>query len=138
MLFHWNLRTRESFQVSRTQLSIPADVNKSVVSIVSTRVLISNSSSYFTNPLVTVSNTSITIGIAVIFMFHSFFQFLTKVQLFISLFAFLQFYPVVCWDGKVQNSGNPIFLLTSTKPGRMDEIIIIIIIIIIWRDMAKT
>ena len=34
-------------------------------------------------------------------MFYSFFHFYTKVQVLISLFAFLQFHSVVCWDGKV-------------------------------------
>ena len=46
--------------------------------MVSTRPPTSKSSSPFCNPLVTVPNTLITVGIIVTFMFHSFFQFLAR------------------------------------------------------------
>ena len=72
MVSHWNLSDRKSPQVSRTLLSILADVNNVVVSIVSTRPLIFMSCSPYTNPLVIVPSAPITIGITVTFMFHSF------------------------------------------------------------------
>ena len=114
-------------QVSRTLLSILADLNNVVVWIFSTRFLISNSSSPFNNPLVTVSRTPITVGINVTFMFRSFFsslilhldffqvscstvfQFSSKVQGTYSLFTFFQFYSVVSRDSKVHNSASSLF-----------------------------
>ena len=74
MVFHWSLSDSQSPQVSRTLLSIVADLNNAVVWIVSTRPVISKSSSPFTNPLVTVLRVPVTIGIIVTFMFHSFFN----------------------------------------------------------------
>ena len=73
MVFHWRLRDAKSPQVSRT-LSILADLNNAIVWMVSTRLLISKSSSTFTNPLVTVLSAPITISITVTYMFHSFFR----------------------------------------------------------------
>ena len=74
MVFHWSLIDRKSPQVSRTLLSILAVLNNVVVWMVSTRPLTSKSNSPFSNPLVTVPNAPITIGIIVTFMFHSFFS----------------------------------------------------------------
>ena len=71
MVFLWSLSDSKSPQVSRTLLSI---LNNAVVWIVSTSLLISKSSSPFTNPLVTVPRAPITIGVTIIFMFHSFFN----------------------------------------------------------------
>ena len=65
----------KSPQVSRTLLSILAVLNNAVVWMVSTRPPTSKSSSPFSNPLVTVPNTPITIGIIVTCMFHSFFNY---------------------------------------------------------------
>ena len=70
--------------------------------MVSTRPLISKSSS--TNSLVTVPSAPITIGFIAPFMFHSFFQFPSNVQVLILLFTFFQFHPVVCYDSKGYNS----------------------------------
>ena len=58
-------------QVSRTFLSILIYLNNAVVWMVSTRPLISKSSSPFNNPLVTVPSKPIITGISVTFMFHS-------------------------------------------------------------------
>ena len=63
MVFHWSLSDSKSPQVFRTFLSILVVLNNVVVWMVSTRVLISKSSSPFNNPLVTVP---ITIGIIII------------------------------------------------------------------------
>ena len=65
MVFHWSLSDRKSPQVSRTLLSILAVFNNAVVWMVSTRPPTSKSSSPFSNPLVTVLNAPITIGIIV-------------------------------------------------------------------------
>ena len=75
--------------------------------MVSTRSLISKSSSPSTNPLVTVSSAPLTISIPVTFMLHSFFQISSKVKEFIFLFS--QFYPVVSRHGKVHYSAASLF-----------------------------
>ena len=78
MVFHWSLSDSKSPQVSRTLLSILAVLNNAVVWMVSTRLPTSNSSSPFSNLLVTVPNAPITIGIIVTGMFHSFFNSLAR------------------------------------------------------------
>ena len=70
MVSYWSLSDSKSPQVSRTLLNILADLNN-VVWMVSTRPLISKSSSPCINPLVTVPRAPITIGITVTFMFYS-------------------------------------------------------------------
>ena len=120
MVFHWSLSDSKIPQVSRTLLSILADFNHSLVWMVSTRPLISKSSSPCINPLVTVPSTPTTIDITVTFMFHSFFSSLARSR-HLSLFVFLQFYPVVSRNGKVHNSAG-FFLLTITWSGRLAEI----------------
>ena len=74
MVFHWSLSDSKTPQVSRTLLNILAVPNNGVVWMVSTRPPTSKSSSPFSNPLVTVLNAPITIGIIVTFRFHSFFN----------------------------------------------------------------
>ena len=69
MIFQWNLSDSQSPQVSRTLLSILADLNSAVVWIVSTHPLISKSSSSFIKLLVTVPSASTTNGITVTFYF---------------------------------------------------------------------
>ena len=98
---------QQSNHVSRTLLSILAVPNNPVVWMVSTRPANSKSSSPFNNPLVTVPKSPITIGIIVTFMFHSFF--LSKVEVFLFLFTFFQFYQMVSWDSKVNNFANSLF-----------------------------
>ena len=77
--------------------------------MVSTRPLIPKYSSPCTNTLVTVTSAPITISITFTFMFHSFYQFSHEVLIFISLFAFLQFYSVVSRNGKVYYSAGSLF-----------------------------
>ena len=55
MVFHWNLNDSKTRRVSRTFLSILVDLNNATVLMVSTRPLISKSSSLCTNHLVTVT-----------------------------------------------------------------------------------
>ena len=86
MVLHCSLSDRKSPQVSRTLLSILAVLNNVVVWMVSTRPKTSNSSSPFSNPLVTVPKALITIGIIVTFMFHSFFNYLARSR-YLSFFS---------------------------------------------------
>ena len=112
MVFH--LSASKSPQVSRTLLSIQAVLNNSVVRMVSTRPPTSKSSSLFNNPLVTIPKAPITIGIIVTFMFHSFFQFSSKVEVLILLFTFFQFYSVVSRDSKIDNFVNFFFFFVNS------------------------
>ena len=110
MVFHWSLSDSKSPQVSRTLLSILAVLNNAVVWMFSTRLPISQSSSLFSHPLVTVPNAPITIRIIVTCMFHIFFQFLSNVEVLIPLFTFFQFYSVVSRDSKVDYFASSLFL----------------------------
>ena len=73
MFFHGSLSDSKSLQVSRTLLSILADLSNAVVWMVSTGPVIFKPSGSCTSPLVAVPRAPITIGI-VTFMFHSFFN----------------------------------------------------------------
>ena len=120
MVFHWSLSDSKSPQVSRTLHSILAVLNNAVVWIVSTRPPTSKSSSPFSNPLVTVPNAPITIGIIVTCMFHSFFSSLARSR-YLSLFSHSLFYSVVCRDSKVDYFASSLFffffLLIIIKSG---------------------
>ena len=72
VVFHRSLSDSQSPQVSRSLLSIQAVLNNAVVWMLSTRPPTSKSSSAFCNPLVTLPNAPITIGMIVTCMFHSF------------------------------------------------------------------
>ena len=109
MGFHWSLTDSKFPQVSRTLLSILAVLNNAVVWIVSTCPPTSKSSSPFSNPLVIVPKAPITIGMIVTRMFHSFFQFPSKVEVLILLFTFFQFYSVVSRDSKVDYFASSLF-----------------------------
>ena len=86
MVFHWSLSDSKSPQVSRILLSILAVLYNAVVWMVSTRQPTSKSSCPFSNPLVTVPNAPITIGIIVTCMFHSFFNSLARSR-YLSFFS---------------------------------------------------
>ena len=122
IVFYWSPSDSKSSQVSRTLLSIMAVLINAVIWIVSTRPRISKSSCPFNNPLVTVPKSPITIGIIVTFMFHSFFQFPCKAQVFILLFTFFQFYSMVSRDSKVHNFASSLFLLIIIRSGLLAEI----------------
>ena len=111
MVFYWRLIDSKSPQVSRTLLSILAVFNNAVVWMVSTRPPTSKSSRPFNNPLVTVPKAPIPISIIVTFIFHSFFQFSCKVEVFILLFTFFQLYSVVSRDSKVDNFSKSITII---------------------------
>ena len=78
MEFEWQ-------QVSRTHLSILADLNNAVVWTVSTRSVISKSSCPSINLLLTVSRAPITISIIITFTFQSFFNSLSRSK-YLSIF----------------------------------------------------
>ena len=86
MVFHWSLSDSKSPQDSRSLLSILAVLNNAVVWMVSTHPPTSKSSSPFSNPLVTVPNSPITIGIIVTCMFHRFFNSLARSR-YLSFFS---------------------------------------------------
>ena len=109
MVFHWSLSDSKSPQDSRTLLSILFVLNNVVDWMVPTRAPTSKSSSPFSNPLVTVLNAPITIGIIVTCIFYSFFQFSSKVEVLILLFTFFQFYSMVSQDSKVDYFASSLF-----------------------------
>ena len=111
MVFHWSLSDSKSPQVTSTLLSILAVLSNAVVWMAFTRPPTSKSSSPFSNPLVTVPNAPITIGIIVTYMFNSFFQFPSKVEVLILLFTFFQFYSVSSRDSKVDYFASSLFFL---------------------------
>ena len=93
--------TGKSPQVSRTLLSILAVLNNAVVWMVSTRPPTSKSSSPFSNPLVTVPNAPITIGIIVTCMFHSFFSSLARSR-YLSFFS--HSFCFILWSARTAKS----------------------------------
>ena len=111
---HWSFSDCKSLQVSRTILGILDYLNNAVVWMVSARRLIPKSFSPCTNSLVTVPKAPIIIGIIVTFMLHSlfvFFQFSCKVELFILLFVFFQFYSVLSGNSNVHIFLSSLFFL---------------------------
>ena len=126
MVFHWSLSDSKSPQITRTLLSILAPLNNAVVWIVSPRSPTSKTPKPFNNPLVTIPKGPIIIGIIVTFMFHSFFQFPSKVEVLILLFTFFQFYSEVSRGSKVDNFASSFFFI---RYGLLVEIRWIVIII---------
>ena len=133
MVFHWSLSDSKSPLVSRTLLSILAVLNNAVAWMVSTRPPTSKSSSPFCNPLVTVPNAQITIGIIITCMFHSFFFFNSLAKsMYLSFFS--HSFSFNLWSvGTAKSTILQVlfFLLIIIKSGLLAGIIIIIIIIII-------
>ena len=85
-VFYLSLSDSKSPEVSRTLLSVLANLNNAEVCMVSTRPLISKSGSPFIDPLVTVLRAPIKIGINVTFMFRSFFISLVRSK-YLSFFS---------------------------------------------------
>ena len=103
----------KSSKVSRTLLSILADLSNAEVWMVSTRPLISKSFSPCTIPLVTVPSASITIRITSLSALLSSFQFSSKFEVLIFIFAFFHLYSVVRRNSKVHNSASSLFIIYS-------------------------
>ena len=87
MVFRWNLNDSKFPLVSRTLLSILADLNNAVVWMVSFRLLIFKSSNPFFNPLVTVRRAPITIGMNVTYYYY---YYLIKFSLYSQLVDFIE------------------------------------------------
>ena len=101
MVSLWSLGDSKSPQVSRTILRILPDLNTSVVWVVSTRALISKSSSPCTKLLMTVPGAPITIGITVTFIFHSFFSSLAR-SWYLSFFS--HYFSFILWSAGTAKS----------------------------------
>ena len=122
MVFHWSLSDSKSPQVSRTLLSILAVLNNVIIWIVSTRLPTSKSSSPFCNPLVTVPNAPITIGMIVTCMFHSFFNSLAMSR-YLSFFS--HSFSFILWSAgtaKLTILQVIFFLLIIIRSGLLAEI----------------
>ena len=131
MVTHWSLSDNKSPQVSRTLLSILADLKNAGVWMDSTYPAISKSSSPCTNPMVTALRALITIGIIVTFMFYSFFNSLTRSR-YLSLF--LHSFNFTLWSAgtakstilqvlffynyKICLSGRDLVIVSVSKPQR--------------------
>ena len=86
MVFHWSLSESKSPQFTRTCLRILAVLSNAVVWTVSTRPPTSKSSRPFNNPLVFVPKAPNTTDTIFTFMFHSFFNSLSRSR-YLSFFA---------------------------------------------------
>ena len=123
MVFHWSLRDNKSPQVSRTLLSILADLNNVVIWRILARPSISNSFSSFTKPLGIVPSAPITIGITVTLMFHSFFGSLVRSK-YLCLFLFSLIFTL--WLTGMAKFTIPqvlFFLLTITRSSLLAEVV---------------
>ena len=103
MVSHRSLSAIKFSQVSRTLLSILADVNDSLLWIVSTWIFIPKSFSPFNKPLGIVPSAICTIVIIVIFIFHIF------LHLEHGHFAFFYFCSGVCQNDKVSYLAGSLF-----------------------------
>ena len=101
MAFHWGLSNSKSPHVSRTLLCILAILHNVVVWMVSTRPPTFKSSSPINNPLVTLPNAPITIGVIVTCVFHSFFNSLARLR-YISFFSH-SFSSILCLAGTAKS-----------------------------------
>ena len=122
MVFNWCLSDSKSPQVSMTRLRILAVLGNAVIWIVSTRPPSSKSFSSFSNPLVTVPNKPVTIGIIVTFMFHSFINSLARSR-YLSFFS--HSLSLILWSAKTGKSTILqilFFLLIIIRSGLLAEI----------------
>ena len=88
VVFHCSLSDSKSLQVSRTLLSILADLNNVMVWMVPFLLMISNSSIFFSKPLGTIPSASTTNGITSIVMLYGFFSSLDRFKYVSILFFF--------------------------------------------------
>ena len=119
MVFLWSMSDSKLPQISRSLLSILADLNNAVFGMLSTHVLISVSSNPTINPLATLPRAPIRIGITVTFMFHSFFNSLARSK-YLSFFSLS--FNFTLWSAGTAKSTILFFLLIITWSGRQAEI----------------
>ena len=100
-------------QVSRTLLSILADFNSIVVSMILILLLISNCSWLLSRPLGTTPKAPTIIDITIAFMFHSFFSSLVRFKYF-SRFSFSSLYTLVSWNSTIHKMISS-FLFVNTR-----------------------
>ena len=123
VVFHQSLSDSKSPQVSRTHLSILADLRNSVIWTVSNRFVISKSSSPCTNPLVDCTKSTNYSWYNGLFHVPQFFQFSSKVKVLIFLLAFFQLCSVVSRNIKVHHPANSLScLFIVLRSGRLAEI----------------
>ena len=103
------------FQVSRTLLSILADINSSVIWMISIHLPISKFSSHFPIPLETVPCASITVGITVTLMLHRFLSSRTRSKyLFLFSLSFIfTLWPAGIAKFTIRQIPTPIFCYRS-------------------------
>ena len=101
MVFYWSLTDSKSPRVSRTRLRILAVLSNAVIWRVSTRPPTSKSSKPFNNPLVIVPKAPITIGTIVTFLFHSFFNSLSRSR-YLSFFS--HSFRFILWSAETEKS----------------------------------
>ena len=118
--------------VSRTLLSILADLYNVVVWMVSTRSFISKSSRPCINHLVTILRASITIGIIVTFMFHSFLITWQGRGIYPSFHSFSISHKF--HYNKFHYSASSLFLLIIIRSGRLAEIILSLLLLFIFTN----
>ena len=110
MFSFWSLSDCKS--IFSILLSILADLNNTIVWMVSDPLIISMFPSPCINPLVTVPRAPITIGVIVTFMFHSFFfNSLLRLRYLSFFFTFFQYYSVVNRDCNVPNTASSLVFL---------------------------
>ena len=129
MVFHWILSDSRSPQYSRTLLIILIVLNNAVVWMFSSRPPTSKSSSPFNNPLVTVPNAPITIGIIVTFMFHSFFISLARSR-YSSFFSYSFSFIFILWSAGIAKSTTLqilCFLLIIIRSGVVRGVMVIVV-----------
>ena len=121
MVSHWSLRDSKSSLASNTIITA-ADLNHAVVWMVSTRPLISNSSSLFINLFCGCTKRTKYNWYRSHYV-PSFFQLPSKVLVFISLIAFFQFYRIIRQNSKVHYlAGSFFFSVIINKSGRLANI----------------
>ena len=119
MAFHWSLNDSKSPYVSRTLLSILADLNNTVVGMVSSRPAISKSCP-FNNLLVTVPRATITIVKIVNFTLHSFFSIPKQNRGTSSAFHFLKNFTLLSAETANSTFLQDLFhLLIITRSGHL-------------------
>ena len=111
MVFHCSLSDSKSPQVSRTLLSILAALNNPEVWVVSAHPLISKSSNPFINFFGNCTMSTNYNSYNRHFHVLQFLQFPSKVEVFIRLFNFFQFYSVVNWDNRDHNFASSLFVV---------------------------